>query len=150
MTENTTGTPGVVISWTPPAPADLSLRNTPAPNPVTSGQHLTYTLQATNTGGLDATGVTVTDHLPATAVFGSVTASRGTCARTVSAPNKSKGGTVTCSLGTLPGGGTATVTITVTPTIKGTVADTATVTAGNISPADGDDSATAAVIVNGT
>ena len=48
----------------------------------------------------------------------------------------------------LPGGGTATVTITVTPTIKGTLTNTAAVAADNISPADGDDSAT--VNVHGT
>jgi uncharacterized repeat protein (TIGR01451 family) len=149
MTEDTTGIPtSVEISWA--LPADLALTNTGAPNPVTSGQHLTYTLTAANTGGSDATGVTVTDPLPASAVFGSMHTTQGTCTRTVTTPNKNKNGTVTCHLGTLPGGGTATVTITVTPTTKGTLANTATITAGNISPADGDDSATARVSVHGT
>jgi uncharacterized repeat protein (TIGR01451 family) len=133
-----------------PPPADLALAKTAAPNPVVSGQHLTYTLTAANTGGQAATGVTVTDPLPTTAVFGSMHTTQGTCARTVSNPNKNKTGTVTCSLGTLPGGGTATVTITVTPTIKGALANTATVAAGNITPADSDDTATATVTVHGT
>ena len=117
-----------------------------APNPVTSGQPLTYTLTATNTGGQDATGITITDPLPATAVFGSMHTTQGACTRTVSNPNKNKTGTVICQLGTLPGGGTATVTITVTPTTKGALASTAT---SNITPADSDDSATATVTVHG-
>jgi uncharacterized repeat protein (TIGR01451 family) len=135
---------------TTPSPADLSLANTPAPDPVVSGQPLTYTLTATNTGGKDATAVTVTDPLPASAVFGSMSATRGTCQRTVTAPNKNKDGTVTCHLGTLPGGATATVTITVTPTTKGTLTnpEPASVTATNVA-ADRDDSATATVTVHG-
>lgn len=133
-----------------PPPADLSLKNSGTPNPVVSGHHLTYTLKAANTGGQDATGVTVTDALPASAVFGSVSATQGNCTRTGSRPNKNKGGTVTCRLGTLAAGATATVTITVTPTTKGTLAAAATVTAGNINPPDSDDSATATVTVQGT
>jgi len=85
------------------------------------GQLLTYTLQAANPGGQDATGVKVTDPLPASAVFGSVSASQGACTRTVSDPNRNKDGTVTCTLGTLPADATATVTITVTPTKPGTL-----------------------------
>jgi uncharacterized repeat protein (TIGR01451 family) len=71
---------------------------------VASGQHLTYTLKATNTGGQDATGVSVTDPLPASAVFGSVSSSQGICTRSTSGSNKNKEGTVTCSLGTLTSG----------------------------------------------
>jgi uncharacterized repeat protein (TIGR01451 family) len=152
MTEDTTGIPLVTISWTPPPAADLSLANTGSPDPAVSGQPLTYTLTATNTGGLDATKVTVTDPLPATAVFGSMSASQGTCTRTVSNPNKNKDGTVTCHLGTVTGTAPATVTITVTPTKPGTLANPtpAGVTATNVSPADGDDSATATIPVHGT
>jgi hypothetical protein len=47
-------------------------------------------------------------------------------------------------------GGTATVTITDTPTSKGTLSDTATVTASNVSQAASDDGATATVTVQGT
>jgi uncharacterized repeat protein (TIGR01451 family) len=137
----------VTISYPAPAP-DLALTNSGAPNPVASGQPLTYALKAANTGGRAATGVKVTDPLPGSAVFGSMQTTQGTC--TVSAPNKNKADTVTCHLGTLPAGGTATVTITVTPTTQGILADTAAVTAGNISPADSDDSATATVSVQGT
>jgi uncharacterized repeat protein (TIGR01451 family) len=119
---------------------------------VLSGHPLTYTITAKNTGGQAATSVTVTDPLPASVVFGSMHPSQGSCKRTVSTTtNKNKGGTVTCSLGTLAGGATATVTIVVTPTIMGTLTNPkpATVTATNITPADSDDSATATVTVTG-
>jgi uncharacterized repeat protein (TIGR01451 family) len=141
------GPASVTISYTAPAP-DLSITNSGAPNPVTSGQPLTYTLTATNTGGSDATGVTVTDPLPATALFGSVHTTQGTCTRSASGGNKNKDGTVTCNLGTLTAaapGDTATVTITITPTTKGMVTATATAGASNASSA----SAPATVTVNG-
>ena len=90
----------------------------------------------------------MTDPLSASAVFGSVSASQGSCTPTVSAPNKNKGGTVRCSLGPLAGGATATVTITVTATKPGTLTGTATVTANGVST-DTDDSATATLTVHG-
>ena len=93
----------------------------------------------------------MTDPLSASAVFGSVSASQGSCTRTVSAPNKNKDGTVICSLGTVTNTTPATVTIMVTPTKPGTLANPspATVTATNVSPADSDHSATATVTVHG-
>ena len=91
----------------------------------------------------------MTDPLSASAVFGSVSASQGSCTPTVSAPNKNKGGTVRCSLGPLAGGATAPVTITVTATPPGTLtAQAATVPANGVST-DPDDSATATVTVHG-
>lgn len=89
--------------------ADLALTNSGSPNPVLSGNKLTYTIIATDTGGLAATGVTVTDPLPGTAHFSSASATQGTC----TGPGASKGGTVTCSLGNLAGGASATATVTV-------------------------------------
>jgi uncharacterized protein DUF11 len=88
----------------------------------------------------------VTEPLPASAVFGSATATQGTCARTppATAP-KTRGGTLTCHLGTLGAGATATVTIAVTPTTPGTLTSIAT----GITP-DSDDTATAATTVQGS
>ena len=45
--------------------ADLSLTKTDSPDPVLAGQLLTYTLTASNAGPSSATGVQVTDNLPA-------------------------------------------------------------------------------------
>jgi uncharacterized repeat protein (TIGR01451 family) len=139
-----TGPASVTISYQL-LPADLALTNTASPNPVLSGNKLTYTITATNPGGLGASGVTVKDELPAAAHFISASATQGNCA----GPGGPKGGTVTCSLGNLAGGASATVTITVTVTKPGTLSDTATVTATNVT-GDSDDSATATVIVQGT
>jgi uncharacterized repeat protein (TIGR01451 family) len=85
------------------APADLSITKSASPDPGTPGGTLTYTLTATNNGPEDATNVIVTDTLPTGLTFVSVTSSQGTCS-----------GTVTCNLGTLPSGATATITIVVT------------------------------------
>src|SRR5690348_1175510 len=127
-------------------PADLSLTNSGSPNPVASGQQLTYTITAINTGGQTATCVTVTDPLPDTVHFGSVSTTQGTCTHTLGT-SKTKDGAVTCSIGDLAAGGQAEVTIVVRTTRTGTLTDTATVTASNITPSDADDSATAIVTV---
>jgi uncharacterized repeat protein (TIGR01451 family) len=138
----------VTISYTPPAP-DLSITNSGSPNPVVSGQPSTYTIQVTNqTGGSSASGVTVTDPLPASGVFKSMSTTQGTCTRTTGSPSKNKGGTVTCSVGTLEAGNGATITIVIVPTTKGTLSDTATVSPTDATPLD--NSATATVTVTGT
>jgi uncharacterized repeat protein (TIGR01451 family) len=138
--------PSVVISY--PAP-DLAVTNSDSPDPVVSGQRLTYTITATNTGGATATGVTVSDQLPASVHFDSMATTQGTCTRTASGSPKTKNGTVTCSVGSLAAGNTATITIVVTATKRGTLTDTAIASASNVSP-DPDDSATATTTVTGT
>jgi hypothetical protein len=85
--------------------------------------------------------VTVTETLPKNAGFGSATASQGTCTLK---PSKQQ---VTCSLGTIPNGGNATVTITVKPTAKGTIVNTATVSAQEADPNGANNSATATTTV---
>lgn len=129
-------------------PPDLSISNS-APTSVVSGQALTYTITATNTGGQAATGVTVTDSLPASVHFDSMSTSQGTCARSPSGTPKTKDGTVTCGLDMLSAGDSMTVTIVVTTTTPGTISDPAAVTASNVTQ-DTDDSVTAATTVLGT
>jgi uncharacterized repeat protein (TIGR01451 family) len=108
--------------------ADLSLTKTDLPDPVHIGQKLTYTVVVTNNGPDTATGVSLIDNLPKNAGFGSATTTQGTC--TVK-PAKQQ---VTCSLGNITSGQSATVTIMVKPTKKGTITNTATATA--TSPSD--------------
>jgi uncharacterized repeat protein (TIGR01451 family) len=129
-------------------PADLSLASTGSPNPVARGQRLTYTLTATNTGGSGAFRVHVTDHLPASVRFGSVSA-RGCHFLAFIPSGTALGGTVLCRTPYLAPGAAVTITIVVQPTDRGALRDTATVTAANVTK-DRDDSATATVTVNRT
>jgi uncharacterized repeat protein (TIGR01451 family) len=74
---------------------------------------MTWTVRITNNGPDTATGVQLTDVLPSQVSFVSVTTTQGTC---------SGGGTVTCAIGTLAVGASATVTIVttaLTPTTAG-------------------------------
>ena len=96
--------------------ADLTISMSAAPDPVFLSSTLTYTLTVTNGGPSDATGVTVTDMLPASLDF--VSASPG-CSNA--------GGTVTCALGTLASGAFANATVTVTATGLGSVSNSASV-----------------------
>jgi uncharacterized repeat protein (TIGR01451 family) len=124
-----------------PTGADLSLTKADSPDPVQVNGVLTYTLTVTNGGPDDATAVTVEDQLPAGVQFGSATASQGTCTQA--------GGVVTCSLGSVANGASATVTITVQPTAGGTLSNTAEVEAAEPDPSPGNNSDTETTTVSG-
>ena len=113
-----------------PAAIDLSVIKTDSPDPVVVGETLTYTLLVNNAGPNTATSVTVTDTLPAGVTFNSATASQGSCSQA--------GGIVTCDLGAIGGGSSATITISVTPTAAGTITNTALVEAPetDVNPTD--------------
>ncbi len=96
---------------------------TESPDPVVVGNDLTYTLTVTNNGPDAATGVTLSDTLPAGVTFVSATL-----------PCEQTDGVVTCDLGTLVNGATATVTIVVSLTTPGTITNTAMVTANEPDP----------------
>jgi uncharacterized repeat protein (TIGR01451 family) len=122
-----------------PLLADLSLSKDDSPDPVLAGNTLTYNLSAQNNGPSAATGVTLTDNLPAGVTYQSATPSQGSC-------NES-GGTVTCTLGTLGITDSATVSISVTPQSGGTITNTATVQSGEVDPAPANNDATASTTV---
>jgi uncharacterized repeat protein (TIGR01451 family) len=63
-----------------PLTADLRLLMTDAPDPVIERSPLTYTLVITNVGPATATGIKITDTLPASVNFITATTSQGTCA----------------------------------------------------------------------
>jgi uncharacterized repeat protein (TIGR01451 family) len=114
--------------------ADMGIVKTAAPNPVSQGDNLTYTLAVTNGGPASATNVTVADTLPTAVTYVSVTTTAGTCSEA--------GGTVTCLLGTMANGGTATITILTIAGTPGIVQNTATVTADQTDPNPANNSST--------
>ncbi len=103
--------------------ADLALEKLDSPDPVTVGRPLTYRITVTNYGASTATNVTLTDTLPSGVTFGSATPGQGTCSGTSQ---------VICNLGDLSIGANAVVTILVTPTVTGTLSNTASVSADTI------------------
>ncbi len=111
--------------------ADLSVIKTSSPNPVAVGQTLTYSIVISNAGPATATGVVMTDPLPIGTNFISCTTTIGTCA----GPTVGTNGTVTATVGSIPSGGSATITIVVTVTATiGSLGNTATVTSTSIDP----------------
>jgi uncharacterized repeat protein (TIGR01451 family) len=127
--------------------ADVSLKKTAAPDPVTAGTDLTYKVTATNAGPSDAQNIKVTDTLPAGTTFVSATPSQGSCAGTT---------TVTCDLGTIANGASATITLVVhvDPAVPGgtVITNTATASAPEVAVATadaspGNNSASASVTV---
>ena len=122
--------------------ADLGVTKADSPDPVTAGTDLTYTIGITNTGPSDAPGVTLTDPIPAGTSFVSATPSAGSCAGTT---------TVSCNLGTLANGASASVTLSVhvgSAVAAGTVlSNTATASSGVSDPNASNDSATATTTV---
>lgn len=90
---------------TPVVPrADVSVTKTASGTDFEGGDTITYTIVARNDGPSTATGVTVTDPLPADLSLVSVVPGSPTCAASA--------GTVTCALGSLAPGAERTVTIT--------------------------------------
>ncbi len=121
---------------------DISIRTVASPDPVAEGTNLTYTLMVTNTGATDATGVVVSNILPANVTFTSVTASQGSCGE--------NNGIVTCDLGVVPGGTNATVTIKVIPTTVGiTLTNLATVSRAESDPYLANNTVTTVTVVLG-
>jgi uncharacterized repeat protein (TIGR01451 family) len=102
--------------------AGLSIEQTDAPDPLVVGSTVTYRLTVRNVGPHPATAVTVTDTLPAEFTFVSAMPSQGTCAG------------VTCNLGTIAPGSTATVVVGAATSTPGVFTNRVTVTAAEPDP----------------
>src|SRR5207247_510387 len=96
----------------PIAPADpaspFAITNADSPDPVASGSQLTYTITVVNTGGAKASSLVLSDQVNGVGGIGVppqlvLTSSRGSCAQNANL--------VTCSAGTVEGGGVWVVTI---------------------------------------
>ena len=86
-------------------PVDLAVVKSATPQTVSAGDELTYLITVSNNGPGEATGVVVTDSLPAGVTWVSTTPSQG--------PGCSAPSDVTCELGTIVNGGSATIQIVV-------------------------------------
>jgi len=100
-------------------------------------QVITYTITVANDGPAASAGATLTDVLPNTVSYDSATTTVGTCSLSKS--------TVTCSLGTLASGSSATITLRVNRTSTKAITSTATVTATTFDIDKSDNSATTTV-----
>ncbi|MFE5292704.1 hypothetical protein ACFQ8T_11055 [Isoptericola sp. NPDC056618] len=109
--------------------ADVSVTKTMSPDPAAVGQDVTATLVVRNDGPNAATDVTVTDPVPAGWDGVTATSTAGTCSVAE--------GTVSCALGDLADGATATVTLTGTTSSGSTatsLTNVATVSTSSLDP----------------
>jgi uncharacterized repeat protein (TIGR01451 family) len=123
---------------------DLAVQKSASANPLFAGQNVTYTITVKNTNvTTPATGVVLTDTLPASETFVSATTSQGSLVT----PPVGSTGTVTANLGAIAPGATATVTITAKTTAAGSVTNSASATSneGDSNPANNTDSASVVV-----
>src|SRR2546425_467058 len=122
---------GAAITTTVTSAPGLTGSATDAPDPVAAGVNMTYTLSYSNTGSAGATGVLLSDTVPANTTFVSATGGGSLSA-----------GVVTWSIGSLAAGASGSVTLTVrvnTPLANGTVITNSTfsIDAAETSPVSG-------------
>ena len=113
-----------------PGEADVEVEKSSPPISIVTGENVTYTIVVRNAGPATATGVTLTDTLPAGFTLVSATPSQGSCSDTI------------CSLGTLAPATSATVTLVATTSATGVFVNTATVVAAEPDPIPANNTAT--------
>jgi uncharacterized repeat protein (TIGR01451 family)/fimbrial isopeptide formation D2 family protein len=92
------------------ATSDLAITKSDGGAITTPGGVVAYTLTYTNTGDQDASGVTITETVPANTAFDAAASTAGWAC----APNTAAGSTCTLSVGTVAGGGSGSATFAVT------------------------------------
>lgn len=107
---------GVAFAPTNPVVAlpDLTVNQADSPDPVTVNNVLTYALTVSNSGTVNASGITVTYTLPNGVTFNSTTVANGFTA-------SQSGNTVTFTGGSINAGNNAILNVRVTPTTTGTL-----------------------------
>jgi uncharacterized repeat protein (TIGR01451 family) len=105
---------------------DLSVSEVAAPSTVVLGLTVQYAVSVFNNSAASATGVVVTNFLPADGTFISSSASQGSVARS--------GGILTWDVGTLAGGTTATMGFSLRATSVGILTNSSTVTGAQSDP----------------
>lgn len=131
---------GPIVKDVTTSPADLAV-TLQAPATETTGSTLTYTAQVQNLGPNAAQGVTLQAILPQSVIFGTISSTQGSC---------NGSGEFYCDFGSIASGGSATVTVTVTPTVSGTLALTANVSSVSYDPITTNNQASVSTSVNGS
>ncbi len=108
------------------SPADLAVQLSVSPSVVLTDSPFTYTALVTNAGPSTATNVNFADSLPAGLTFVSASTSSGAISHV--------GNAVTANLGSIPSGGSATITIVASASTNATYNDTATVSSDQVDP----------------
>jgi uncharacterized repeat protein (TIGR01451 family) len=103
-----------------PIVADLSVAMTAQPDPAMFKKPMTYTIVVTNKGPDTATSPNLYDSFPSDLAFESVTTSQGSC-------YGGEYGYLSCTLGPIASGASATVKVVVTPSEGGTFTNYASV-----------------------
>jgi uncharacterized repeat protein (TIGR01451 family) len=101
---------------TPPKP--LTITQSASAESVQADSPLTYTATVTNPGSTDQTNVVLTDTAPAADMNPSASASQGSCGTATP---------IVCNLGTIPAGGSATITLSGTPIMPPTAVNAVSV-----------------------
>jgi uncharacterized repeat protein (TIGR01451 family) len=99
---------------------DLAVTKSGSPaTQVLGSGNITWTMVVTNNGPSTATGVEITDPMPAGNTFVSASSTQGTC---------TGGAVLTCDIGTMAAGASVTITLVTTPSATGTQTNTVMVT----------------------
>ncbi|HEX5689331.1 MAG TPA: cadherin domain-containing protein, partial [Roseiflexaceae bacterium] len=122
---------------TPPVAADLSLTQSADRDPVVTGQAVTFTLTASNAGPDAAQNVVVTEEMQQFATFVSASSN---CSHS--------GTTVTCSIGSLAAGASASVDVSLSIPFEGTMVVVGAVSSTTNDPTPTNNSQVARVTVN--
>jgi uncharacterized repeat protein (TIGR01451 family) len=130
-----------------PAPlsADISVTKTTAATSITPGGTFSYTIAVSNAGPDPATSVVMTDALPASLLFQSITTPSGFSCTT---PAIGASGTISCTAASLASGVTRTFTLTVqvAPAATGSIINSASVAAAEGDPTPGNGSVSAGAL----
>ncbi len=137
-----------VTTITAAASADLSVGVSTGTTNAPVGSTYTYTITVMNNGPDGASNVVMTDILPSSLLFRSITQPAGfTC----TTPAVGANGTITCNALTLPAGATRTFTLTVevAPGASGPISNGASATSSTSDPNSGNSSASGGVVTAG-
>ena len=119
-----TGNNSTQITVNAAVQTDLALTLTATPDPVNEGNALMYTINATNVGPARASGVVVSDTLPAGVTFVRASGAGWSCSFT--------NGVVTCTRASLAVGAAPPIAVVVTPTKQGILTNTVSIMANEL------------------